>query len=140
MYITWMLTQSSIHKNSEKNLILLNKILFFKKSKWQFIFIFNFYDFYYIKMQNFQRLIWKADTIVYKITYAIIKLKVKPFYASAPIFEKNSHYYVNWRLIIIYYIYFIHMSDFTWILALNKIYSFIAKLSIACGLFSKRLC
>ena len=31
MYITWILTQSSIHKNSEKNLILLNKILFFKK-------------------------------------------------------------------------------------------------------------
>ena len=79
-------------------------------------------DFYYIKMQNFQRLIWKADTIVYKITYAIIKFQAKPFYASAPIFEKNSHCIVNWWLIIIYYAYFIHMSDFTWILALNKIY------------------
>ena len=33
MYKTWILTQSSIHKNSEKNLILLNKILFKKKSK-----------------------------------------------------------------------------------------------------------
>ena len=123
MYVTWILTQSSIHKNSVKNLILLHKILFFKNSKWQFIFYFIFYDFYYIRMQNFQRLIWKTDKLVHKIKYAIIKLKSKPFYASAPIFEKkNSHCIVNWWLIIICYTNFIHMSDFTWILALNKIY------------------
>ena len=67
-----------------------------------------YYDFYYIKMQNFQRLIWKADTIVYKITYAIIKLEAKPFNASAPIFEKNSHCIVNWWLIVIHYNNFIH--------------------------------
>ena len=47
-------------------------------------------------MQNFQRLIRKTDKIVYKIKYAIIKLKAKPFYASAPNFEKSSHCIVNW--------------------------------------------
>ena len=39
MYITWILTQSSIHKNSEKNLILLNKILF-KKNQNDNLFLF----------------------------------------------------------------------------------------------------